>query len=76
MFKKENMFPDNCNKCIRPKYHKKHPNYCETRCNVILADSASDEDKTPSSKTKAEKTFPDLGPLGNLFRAFVVASTY
>ena len=77
MFKKENMLPDNCNKCTRPKYHKKHPNYCETRCNVILADT--DEDKTTSSKTKAKKTFwdfgTDLGPLGNLFRASVLAYT-
>ena len=76
MFEKENMYPDNCNKCTRPKYHKKHPNYCETRCNIILVDAAADEDMTLSTKSTTEKILPDLGPLGNLLRTLILASTY
>ena len=74
MFDKENMYPENCNKCIRPKYHKKHPNYCETRCNIILIDA--DEEKSETGDPAVTETaLPDLGPLGNLFRAIVVAAT-
>ena len=36
MFNEENAYPENCDKCRKPKFNAKHPIYCEEKCNIIL----------------------------------------
>ena len=36
MFSETDAYPENCKKCTKPKYHIKHKNYCEIKCNTIM----------------------------------------
>jgi len=71
MFSETDAYPENCKKCTKPKYHIKHKNYCEIKCNTIM-DEQLQEDSTTTTTTSA----PDLGPLGNLYKFLVGATTF
>merc|ERR1712241_325014 len=73
----------NCHKCLRasfncrkPKFNAKHPIYCEEKCNIILVDAETEKESGGEASEATNTTLPDLGPLGNLFKFLVVATTF
>merc|ERR1719422_4850 len=66
-YNEKDAYPETCEKCNKPKFHSKHPVYCEEKCNIIL-----EKETTTTSTTEA----PDLGPLGNILKILIQANTY